>query len=104
VVHLDHVENHWSKEIKVNLGKTKAMVSGSEGETAKSKIDPCRVCGKRVKMAANFILCTNCRKWVHGRCANIQRVTPSVENNFVCAWCSKVLETTAEPVESCAIK
>ena len=32
-----------SKGIKVNTRKTKVMVSGSEGELFKSKIDPCGV-------------------------------------------------------------
>ena len=36
------------KGMKVNLGKTKMMVSGSKGEISKSKIDPCGICGKRI--------------------------------------------------------
>ena len=47
-----------SKGLKVNTRKTKLMVSGSEGELFKSKIDPCGVCGKRVM--ANSVLCTKC--------------------------------------------
>ena len=46
-----------SKGLKVNLGKTKVIVSGSEGEVIQSKIDPCGICGKRVK--ANSVLCSN---------------------------------------------
>ena len=45
-----------SKEMKVNLGKTKLMVSGMEKETFDSKIDPCSVCGTRVM--SNSVLCT----------------------------------------------
>ena len=37
----DALEN---KGLKVNTTKTKVMVSGSEGELFKSKIDPCGVC------------------------------------------------------------
>ena len=37
-----------SKGLKVNTTKTKVMVSGSEGELFKSKIDPCGVGGRRV--------------------------------------------------------
>ena len=33
---------------KVNVGKTKMMVSRAEGEITSSRIDPCIVCGKRV--------------------------------------------------------
>ena len=47
-----------SKDLKVNTRKTKVMVSGSEGELFKSKIDPCGVCGRRVM--ANSVLCTKC--------------------------------------------
>ena len=36
-----------NKEIKVNLKKTKEMVSGSNGEVIKGKVDPCAKCGKR---------------------------------------------------------
>ena len=43
-----------SKGLKVNTRKTKLMVSGSEGELYKSKIDPCGVCGRRVM--ANSLL------------------------------------------------
>ena len=35
-----------SKGLKVNLGKTKVLVSGAEGEKTVSKIDPCGICGK----------------------------------------------------------
>ena len=38
-----------SKGLKVNLGKTKVMMSGMEGEVSVSKVDPCGFCGKRVK-------------------------------------------------------
>ena len=37
-----------SKGLKVNTRKTKLMVSMSEGELFKRKIDPCEVCGRRV--------------------------------------------------------
>ena len=45
-------ESRW---LKVNLGKTKVVVSGAEGEVTVSKIDPCGICGKRVM--ANSVLC-----------------------------------------------
>ena len=43
-----------SKGLKVNLGKTKVVVSGGEGEVSVSKIDPCGICGKQVM--ANSVL------------------------------------------------
>ena len=53
------------KRLKVNVGKTKMMVSGMEGEITWSKIDPCGVCGKRV--GSNTVCCTQLTKWIHGR-------------------------------------
>ena len=63
-----------SKGMKVNLKKTKVMVSGSE-ERIVSKIDSYVMCGKRV--TANSVQCNNCGKWIHGRCTKIIRVTLS---------------------------
>ena len=57
-----------SKGLKVNTRKTKLMVSVSEGELFKSKIDPCGVCGRRVM--ANSVLCT---KVEAGFMANVQK-------------------------------
>ena len=59
-----------SKGLKVNLGKTKVVVSGAEGEMSVSKIDPCGICGKRVM--ANSALCVKCRKWIHGGCVKVK--------------------------------
>ena len=49
-----------SKSLKVNLKKTKVVVSGSKGEVLKSKVDPCAKCGKRVM--ENSVMCTKCGK------------------------------------------
>ena len=50
-----------NKGLKVNLKKTKVMVSGSKGEALKSKVDSCAECVKRVM--ANSMMCTKCSKW-----------------------------------------
>lgn len=71
-----------SKGLKVNLGKTKEVVSGAEGEVTMSKVDPCGICGKEVM--ANSVLCVKCRKWIHGRCSKVKRVTLSLGRDFVC--------------------
>ena len=49
-----------SKRLKVNLKKTKVMVSGLTAKILKSKADPCAKCGKRVM--ANLLMCTKCGK------------------------------------------
>ena len=56
-----------SKEMTVNLGKTKLMVSGMEEEMFNSKIDLCGMCEIRV-MYCYAVLCTASHKWVHARC------------------------------------
>ena len=54
------MEIEGSKGLKVNLGKTKVVVSGPEGEVTVSKVDPCGICGKQV--IANSVLYVKCRK------------------------------------------
>ena len=70
-----------SKGMRVNLGKTKLMVSGMEEEAFYSKSDPCGVCGTRVM--SNSVLCTACGKWVHARCTDKKKVSVYVKKNFV---------------------
>ena len=74
-----------SNSLTVNTRKTKAMVSGSEGELFKSKIDQCGVCGRRVMV--NSVLCTKCGNWVYGRYAKINRVITRLAMYFVCLKC-----------------
>ena len=85
------------KGLKVNVGKTKMMVSGTNGEITSSKIDPCGVCGKRVR--SNAVCCTHCMKWIHGRCTKMKKVTRSSARDFVCRRCTDVGDDTEEPVE-----
>ena len=87
-----------TKRLRVNIKKTKMMVSVREGELARSKIDPCGVCGKRVM--ANSVLCLKCMKWIHGRCAKVNGVTPRLATDFVCVFCMRIMEEVVEPMES----
>ena len=48
------------KGMRVNLDKTKMMVTGLEEKVTASKIDPCDVCGRRVNV--NAVFCTNCAR------------------------------------------
>ena len=50
--------------MKVNLGKTKVMVSGgiTKDGLSKTKVDACGVCSLRVK--ANSVLYVQCVKWI----------------------------------------
>ena len=85
------------KGLKVNVGKTKIMLSGTEGEITSSKIDPCGVCGKRV--GSNAVCCTQYMKWIHGRCTKMKKVTCSSARAFVCRRCTDVGDGTEKPVE-----
>ena len=79
-----------SKGLKVNIRKTKLMVSGSEGELFKSKIDPCGVCGRRIM--ANSVLCTKCENRFCSRCTKIKRVTARLAMHFVYSRCRGIMK------------
>ena len=81
----------------MNVGRTKMMVSVTEGEIVLSKINPCGICGKRV--GSNAVCCTHCTKWIHGRCTKMKRVACSSARCFVCRRCTDVGGGTEEPVE-----
>ena len=73
------------------------MVSGSEGELFKSKIDPCGVCGRKVM--ANSVLCTKCGTWVHCKCAKIKRASAKLAMHFVGFKCKGIMEGTMDSIE-----
>ena len=52
---------------------------------SKSKANPCGICSLREK--ANSILCVQCGKWVHSRCAGVKRVSAMLSRNFACIKC-----------------
>ena len=86
-----------SKGLKVNLKKTKVMVSDLKGEVLKSKVNPCAKCAKRVM--ANSVMCTKCGKWVHGRFAKMKRVALALAKGFVCELCVYTKKGIVEPSE-----
>ena len=86
------------KGMRVNLNKTKMMVSGLEEKVTASKIDPCGVCKRRVKV--NAVFCTNCARWLHGRCTSMKRVTSGLAKNFVYTSCTTSDEDGVEPIEN----
>jgi hypothetical protein len=74
------------KGMKVYIGKTKMLVSGIKGSIVKSAIDPCAVCGTRVKHNSNK--CNTCKDWVHARCSNIKGRLERHEATFIYGSCS----------------
>ena len=81
----------------MNVGKTKMMMSGTEGQVTSSKKDPCGICGKGV--GSNAVCCTQYIKWIHGRCTKMKKVTCSFARDFVCRRCTDVEDDTEEPVQ-----
>ena len=60
-----------SKGLRINIRKTKMMVSGAEGEVVRSRVYPCGICGKRVM--SKTVWCTLCKKWIHERCTKMKK-------------------------------
>ena len=60
-----------SKVLKVNFWKTKVMVYGSITKDGMSRntVDLCVVHSLTVEV--NSVLCVQCCKWIHGRCARV---------------------------------
>ena len=73
--------------LKATFGKTEIIVlSGiARNGLSKGNVDPCGFCSLRVKV--NLVLCLQCGKWIHGRCAGVKRVTPKFSRNFICREC-----------------
>ena len=58
------------KGLRINMGKTKIMVSGVNLQTLKdSGKYPCSVCRKGV--GSNSIYCAGCSHWVHKKCSGV---------------------------------
>ena len=73
------------KVLRVNMSKTKLMVSGSNLDVLrKSGKYPCDVC--QAGMGKNAIQCGGCRQWVHKKCSGIKGPLTS-DYNFRCARC-----------------
>ena len=88
-----------SKGLKVNIGKTKVMVSSSitKDGLSKSNVDPCGVCSIRV--ASNLVLCVQCGKPIYFRCAGVKMVTPKFSRHFTCRKCEWNVGQTVEQEE-----
>ena len=92
-------EDMESKGLKVNIQKTKMLISGSEeSPPLQSRRFPCGVCGRGV--GANSILCQSCDKWCHKRCSGLTSLTGVT--NFQCSMCVNNTRSTDED-ERCVI-
>ena len=50
-------------------------------------------------LSLTLLCCTQCTKWIHGRCTKIKKVTCNSARHFVCRRCTDVGDGTEEPVE-----
>ena len=69
-----------SKGLKVNLKKTKVILSNSKGEVLKSKVDSWAKCAKR--MMTNSVMCAKRGKWVYSRGTKMKRVISNSGKRF----------------------
>jgi len=82
----NNVEN---RGMRVNMNKTKVMISGQRQKAARW---PCGACGRGV--GSNAIQCTSCHKWVHKKCSGIKGSIYKVMRSFICRGCSNPVVST----------
>ena len=82
-------DNLGNKGLRVNMNKTKVMVSGRDmGTLIEEGKYPCAMCKTGVG-SRNAVQCVRCKYWVHGRwkCSGLRRITKSSGENYVCGKC-----------------
>ena len=82
--------NEWkddveSKGMRVNMNKTKVMISGERQKVRQAVRWPCGVCSKGV--GSNSLQCTSCQKWVHKKCSGIKGSMSKVVKSFISKGC-----------------
>ena len=79
-------ENVESKGMRVNMNKTKVMISGERQMVwQKTARWPCEVCNKGV--VSSSLQCTRCQKWVHKKCSGIKGSMSKLAKSFICRGC-----------------
>jgi len=75
----DNVE---SKGMRVNMNKTKVMISGQRQKVRQKSVRwLCGVCSKGV--GSNSLQCISCQKWVHKKCSGTKGSMSKVAKSFV---------------------
>ena len=55
-----------------------------------------------VGSALSSVLCVQCGKWIHGRCARVKTVTPRFSRNFTCSKCEgNIVEAVDQKEKLC---
>ena len=75
------------KGLRANLMKTKVILSNIGQVTVRpsSKNDPCCICSRKTML--NAVVCKYCGNWIHGRCAEIKRITNIISIDLKCRKC-----------------
>ena len=89
-----------SKGMKVNIIKTKVMVSGAEGEIVRSKVDPCGICGKELCLMR---CCAQCVRNGFTLNAPKQKKYPAVLPYSLSAEDVKILKTARKNQWRCCV-
>ena len=77
--------NMESKGMRVNMNKTKVMISGERQKVRQKAVRwPCGVCSKGV---GNSSLQWGCQKWVHKKCSGIKGSMSKMAKSFICRSC-----------------
>ena len=78
-------DNMESKGLRVNMAKTKCLVSdGSTKSTCETGKHPCSICHRDV--GRNSVFCVGCKHWVHNKCSKFKgRLRESPD--FRCGKC-----------------
>jgi len=86
----DNVE---SKSMRVDMNKTKVMISGERQEVRQNAVRwPCGVCSKGV--GSSSIQCSSCQKWVLKKCSGIKGSMSKVVKSFICRGCLNPVTST----------
>ena len=77
-----------SKGLKVNLGKKKILIFGKDCDSVTSSGEyPRSVCDRGVEV--NFVLCTECEKWIYKCCSGLRYVMLARDYDYVCPTCTR---------------
>ena len=86
--------------MKVNISKTKLLVSGKKNQAPTSTGQyPCAVCNRGVGVSS--ILCYSCNKWCHKRYTGLSSFAGI--SSYVCPVCSGTLQRPVFPDDSLAM-
>ena len=79
--------------LKINVDKTKNLISGQKSITQKTGKYPCACCLKGV--GGISLRCNFCNQWVHKKRSSLRKI-PKHNINYVCASCKKSFQLSLE--------